>query len=1014
MTKKLTLLTLVLLLVLVLLAGMANADITTDLMGYWKLDGNANDSSGNNYHGEEFGNPSYVPGFIGQALDCDGPEQSVYISDITAIVGLEEVTVCMWAKPDHFTAGEDQVMWFVDQGGEYGRVRFGINGDEWEWRHGSSSDNISGQNVDCDDNGDNLVVGEWSHLVGTRKNNDKIELFVNAKSAEQKAFGVAGIAESQTSIGAERRSPTSVRTPFDGVIDEVRVYTRVLSAADIQELFMFAGELPTAASYPDPPDGQTDVPRDVVLSWKPGLFANTHNVYFGTVFSDVNDGIGGITQSAGSYAPPQRLDFSTTYYWRVDEVGGPPDFTVYQGAVWSFTTEPVAYTIMNVTATASSSDEEGRGPENTVNGSGLDESGLLHGNLGEGNMWLSGMTGQQPTWIEFEFDKVHKLHEMWVWNSNESLEKMIGVGFKDVTIEYSPDGIEYATLGTTHEFAQAPGALGYAHNTTIDLSSVVAKFVRLTANSNWGGFFPQYGLSEVRFFYIPVQAREPDPDSGATDVDLDVVLGFRAGRDAAKHDVYISSDEQAVIDGNAPVTTITETSYDPLTIDLGTTYYWRVDEVNDAETPANWQGDIWSFSTQEFLVVDDFEDYNEFEPFTIYNTWTDGYQNATNGSTIGYILGNPQETEIVHGGEQSVPVMYDNSAASFSEVSVSTDALAIGRDWTKGGAKTLALWFYGDPANAVTEQMYVKINGSKVLYNGDAADIGKPGWKHWNIELAALGIDPGNVTQLSIGFERTGASGGSGTVLIDDIRLYPYSPELITPAEPNNAALLVHLAFDEGFGNTAGDSSGNGRDGVISGATWQPGGYDGTAQCLDFGGDGDHVINPDASYLNGLNAVTFCVWVKSDLTNTDKGFIVFQDPSGGDNNGMRYDAAGSTGGGTNVLKMSVVSTEGNRQLESSNNLQTTEWQHCGLVWSSGEQLKFYVNGMLDSPTANSDATTGITADFQKMIIGKAGKDDGAGEGWDGLIDDVRIYDYALSGAEVGWLAGRTRPFDKPF
>ena len=122
--------------------------------------------------------------------------------------------------------------------------------------------------------------------------------------------------------------------------------------------------------------------------------------------------------------------------------------------------------------------------------------------------------------------------------------------------------------------------------------------------------------------------------------------------------------------------------------------------------------------------MDDFEDYNEFEPFTVYNTWTDGYQDTTNGSTIGYILGNPQETINVHGGKQSVPVMYDNSAASFSEVAVSTDALAIGRDWSKGGAKTLVLWFHGDPANAVTEQMYVKVNNSKVLYNGEAADIG--------------------------------------------------------------------------------------------------------------------------------------------------------------------------------------------------------------------------------------------------------------------------------------------------
>jgi len=87
------------------------------------------------------------------------------------------------------------------------------------------------------------------------------------------------------------------------------------------------------------------------------------------------------------------------------------------------------------------------------------------------------------------------------------------------------------------------------------------------------------------------------------------------------------------------------------------------------------------------------------------------------------------------------------------------------------------MWFHGDPANAATEQMYVKVNGSKVLYNGDTADIGRPRWKQWNIDLAAFSTNLGNVTQLSIGFERTSASGGSGTVLIDDIRLYRAAPE---------------------------------------------------------------------------------------------------------------------------------------------------------------------------------------------------------------------------------------------
>jgi len=72
----------------------------------------------------------------------------------------------------------------------------------------------------------------------------------------------------------------------------------------------------------------------------------------------------------------------------------------------------------------------------------------------------------------------------------------------------------------------------------------------------------------------------------------------------------------------------------------------------------------------------------------------------------------------------------------------------------------------------------MNVNGEKVVYPGDVADITRPIWKQWNIDLAALGISLSNVTQLSIGFERTGASGGSGTVLIDDIMLYRSAPSV--------------------------------------------------------------------------------------------------------------------------------------------------------------------------------------------------------------------------------------------
>jgi len=499
--------------------------------------------------------------------------------------------------------------------------------------------------------------------------------------------------------------------PGEGIVNvtfDIASYTNLDDMAFITSAFVVVSE---KASNPKPADEATDVPIDAVLSWTPGEYVTElspkHKVFFSENFDDVNDGIGGITQDANLYPVGALLDFGKTYYWRVDEADSTSGWE--QGRVWQFTVEPFAYLIENITATASSN-EPGKGAVNTINGSGLDDSGLLHNNESVGSMWLSAQDANQPTWIEFEFDKVHKLHEMWVWNSNDSLEQVIGLGYKDVVIEYSADGVNFITLGTTHEFAQGDGTADYAHDTTIDMAGVGAKYVRLTAKSNWGDILEQFGLSEVRFFSIPISAREPSPASGATDVALDLVLGWTAGREAAGHDLYFSDDLQAVIDGIAPVTAVTETSHGPLSLNVGTTYYWRIDEVNDAETPTIWQGDIWNFTTVDSLIVDDFENYDSADN-QIWYAWEDGLGYGTPdippyyaGNGTGAAVGDETtdsftEETIVHDGTQSMPLAYNNNKQGYLNYSEATMTLSSQRDWKARGVKELSLWFRGFPGS---------------------------------------------------------------------------------------------------------------------------------------------------------------------------------------------------------------------------------------------------------------------------------------------------------------------------
>ena len=535
-----------------------------------------------------------------------------------------------------------------------------------------------------------------------------------------------------------------------------------------------SGPPPSGAGMPNPEDGATDVPRDVVLSWRPGEFApaiNGHRVYLSENFNDVNDGVGGITVSDNSYGPEQRLELSTTYYWRVDEVNAPPDNTVFEGNIWSFTTVPLAYQIENITATASSTNSADEGSEKTINNSGLDADDLH--SVENVNMWLSSITGTQPTWIQYEFERVYKLHQMMVWNHNSMFEQGFGLGIKDAVIEYSVDGADWTTLGTTHEFTRAPGAAGYAHNTTVDFGGNAAKYVKITANSNWGGIVTQYGLSEVRFFQIPVIARNPYPDSGATGVDVDVVLGFRAGREAAEHNIYFSDDEQAVIDGTAPVTTVSQTNFTPSSLNLGKTYYWRVDEVNNANPDSLWQGDIWNFTAMDFHVVDDIESYNDIDDGVegsnrIYNAWVDGYDDPTNGSTVGHLDPPFYEQTIVHGGNKSMPFTYDNSVGK----SEATLTFTSNRDWTVNGVNTLAIWYIGDAANAA-ETMYVVLNGTSRVDNPNPIAAQAVDWTEWTIDLtrfADQGVNLINVNSITLGLGSV--TGGTGTMYFDDIRLY--------------------------------------------------------------------------------------------------------------------------------------------------------------------------------------------------------------------------------------------------
>ena len=673
------------------------------------------------------------------------------------------------------------------------------------------------------------------------------------------------------------------------------------------------------AVEPNPASSADDVPRDVILSWEAGEFAGSHNVYFGTSYDDVNEATVPVSQgqTALTYDPEGLLEYGQTYYWRVDEVNATPDGTVYKGNVWNFTVEPFVYPIENVITTASSA-EAGAGPENTVNGSGLDASDQH--SVEATDMWLTDMAGEQPAWIQYEFDGIYKLHQMLVWNYNVQFELVLGYGLKNVTVEYSTDGAEWTVLGD-YEFARATAKGTYAANTTIDLDGVAAKYIRLTAQDNWGGLMPQFGLSEVRILYKPVSPREPMPANAASDIALDVDLDWRDGREVAVHEVYFSSDRAAVEDGSALADTTAESRYSVSGLDLGTIYYWKVNEVNEAADPAVWAGDIWSFSTQEFFLVEGFEDYDD-DANRIYETWLDGWVNGT-GSTVGYLDAPFAERSIVTGGRQSMPLEYNNmDAPYYSEAEREFG----GVNWTGSGADALVIHFRGN--TATTDEaagndpasLYVAVADRaghvQVVTCPDPAATVLTTWQTWVIPFGDLGnvnLSSVDVVYIGVGDRDNPAAGGTGLVFIDDIQVGH-----LGLAEPGTSGLVAYYPLDE----SVADVSGNGHDGVAVGDPVYVAGQIGSG--LEFDGSGSQYV--DLGTLNPTAAtgkLSVSLWARwNGLSGLYQGLIGKRDSWAA--NDMMWQIEANVDVGTIYLQREGVNI-------ATTTLPEGEWTHVAIT-----------------------------------------------------------------------------------
>jgi hypothetical protein len=551
--------------------------------------------------------------------------------------------------------------------------------------------------------------------------------------------------------------------------------------------------------------------------------------------------------------------------------------------------------------------------------------------------------------------------------------------------------------------------------------------------------------------------------------------------------VYFSTDFNDVNERDPSVRTVeSDPCYPPGVLDLNTTYYWTVDEVNNLEDPNIWPGLVWDFTTADHITVDNFNSYGP-DP-ALRNVWKDSITGSIskNGAEV-FVASEPNRTA----PGNSMMYYYRNYNMSGgspvgSTAVADTVNLEAGTDWTVVGVKALVLNFYGDPANGqephasytiANDRMWVALeDGDAVPKTGivrydtehgyDLNDVKETEWHEWNIDLAdpcLADVNLANVAKLYIGFG--GVKGGAtskygagyqdgvgDTVWFDDIQLFPprcrsalvetdFTGDCITdyadvdimardwlqydynvPAVAISSPPIGWWKLDEGEGAIAYDSAGD-NDGNVIDASWVAGYPNDPCDpnhALHFDGDGiaayDRVICAErigGSYPAELMPATFTVacWVKVDSFEYYETFVtngVDQGTTGAYSSGFYLYAA--TDDDVGDFGLGIRTEPDMYYVDTPDIYETGTWYHLAGTYTDANTASVYVDGQLavsenvggpirwTEPDPNNYYNTfaiGALPDRNGLLYWFYAK---------ATIDDVRVYNYALSYGQIVTLA----------
>jgi hypothetical protein len=857
-------------LVLVLsLVGISNAQIDPALVGWWTFDEGsgavAADSSGNGNDGTLNGPVEWVAeGKVGGAMAFTGPYNYIQVQDSPSLDMTNAITISAWINPSW--TGNNRIMQKSSGGGDNQYRLLKEWGDNMIFHlPGLSNDRLEFVGLP--------PAGEWTHLAATY-DGSMMKVYYNGEVVgEQETTGQLGVSDGTLCIGTKHETAPA-GDEFNGMLDDVRIYNRALSAS---EIMILGGDL--KASAPFPADRSIYEDTWATMTWTAGYAAVSHDIYMSVNLADVENSAPEAFQGNEAtpyfivgfpgFPFPDGLTGGTTYYWRVDEVDEANPDSPWKGNIWSFTVPPkIAWKpippdnarLVDQNTDLSWTGGWGAKLHTVYFGDNFDDVNNATGDTGQIDIsyTLDALElGKTYYWRVDEFD-ARETYKGDVWSfttGDASLGGIKGEYFNNVTLAGTPaltriePGIDYNWGGDSPgPGVQAPvfsvrwtGMLNVPYAETYTFYANVYEAVRLWVDgqlviNNWmphhmvieyqgkkidleggtvpivmeianveGGGYGGGGNMQAQLSWsnpslakeiipqtallLPVWAIQPSPADGAEGATQTPILRWAAGDSAASHNVYFGTDEQAVRDADATSseykgsTDLGAESFDPGKLEWDTAYYWRIDAVNDLDAGSPWVGDVWSFKTANFLVIDDFEAY-DIGNNEIWWSWKDGlgygehdgepvYPGNGSGAAVGdETTASYMEETIVHGGRKSMPVVYDNSTLMFSEVELTLGGI----DLTENGGTALRIYFRGIAENTA-DPLYVVVNGGIPVVHQDPAAAQIGAWQPWDIPLQSFvdkGADVTNVTSIAVGTgsKTSQQAGGAGTMYFDDIGVH--------------------------------------------------------------------------------------------------------------------------------------------------------------------------------------------------------------------------------------------------